>query len=93
VPVVAREFRRTERLIIRAQSYGPGSEIPAVTATLLNRVGGAMQDLPVTLDQQNGLAELDLPLSSIAPGEYVLDLRAKGQNGEAKQLVAFKVVS
>jgi len=93
VPVVAREFRRTERIIVRTQSYGPGTEIPTVSAKLLNRVGGSMQELPVTLDQQSGQAELDLPLSGIAPGEYVLDLRAKGQNGEAKQLVAFKVVS
>ena len=93
VPVVAREFRRTERLIVRAQSYGPGTEVPEVTAKLLNRVGGSMQDLPISLDQQSGQAQLDLPLSSIAPGEYVLDMRAKGQNGEAKQLVAFKVVS
>ncbi len=93
VPVVAREFRRTERLIVRAQSYGPGTEVPEVTAKLLNRVGGSMQDLPISIDQQSGQAQLDLPLSSIAPGEYVLDMRAKGQNGEAKQLVAFKVVS
>ncbi len=70
VPVVAREFRRTERLIVRAQAYGPGTEVPAVTARLLNRVGTAMQDLPVTLDQQTGVAQVDLPLSGIAPGEY-----------------------
>jgi VWFA-related protein len=93
VPAVAREFRRTERLIVRAQAYGPGTEVPAVTARLLNRIGTAMQDLPVTLDQQTGVAQLDLPLSGIAPGEYLLDLRAAGQGGEAKQLVAFKIVS
>ena len=93
VPVVGREFRRTERLIVRTQAYGPGTEVPAVTAKLLNRVGTAMQDLPVTLDQATGLAQVDLPLSAVAPGEYLLDLRATGQGGQAKQLVAFKVVS
>ena len=91
--MVAREFRRTERLIVRTQAYGPGTEVPAVTAKLLNRIGTAMQDLPVTLDQATGLAQVDLPLSGVAPGEYLLDLRATGQGGEAKQLVAFKVVS
>ena len=35
-----------------------------------------MQDLPVTLDQATGMAQLDLPLSGVAPGEYLLDLRA-----------------
>jgi VWFA-related protein len=93
VPVVAREFRRTERLIVRTQAYGPGTEIPAVTAKLLNRVGTSMLDLPITLDQATGMAQVDLPLSGIAPGEYLLDIRATGQGGEAKQLVAFKVVS
>ena len=93
VPVVVREFRRTERLIVRTQSYGPGTEVPTVTAKLLNRIGTAMQDLPVTLDHATGLAQVDLPLSGVAPGEYLLDLRATGQGGEAKQLVAFKVVS
>jgi VWFA-related protein len=93
VPVVAREFRRTERLIIRTQAYGPGTEVPAVTAKLLNRVGTAMQEIPVALDQQSGQAQIDLPLSGIAPGEYLLDVRASGQAGEAKHLVAFKVVS
>jgi VWFA-related protein len=93
VPIVAREFRRTERLIVRAQSYGPGTEVPAVTAKLLNRVGEPMRDLPVTLDQATGVAQLDLPLSGIAPGEYLLDFRATGHGGEAKQLVAFKIVS
>jgi hypothetical protein len=52
-----------------------------------------MQDLPVSFDGRSGMAQVDLPLSSFAPGEYLLDLRATGQGGEAKQLVAFKVVS
>ncbi len=91
VPVVAREFRRTERLVVRTQAYGPGTEIPAVTAKLLNRIGTPMQDVPVKMD--GGVAQVEMPLSGIAPGEYLLDLRAAGQGGEAKQLVAFKVVS
>ncbi len=93
VPAVTREFRRTERLIVRAQAYGPGTEIPVVTARLLNRIGVAMQELPVTTDQASGTAQVDLPLAGVAPGEYLLELRATGQGGEAKQLVAFKVGS
>ena len=93
MPVVAREFRRTERLFIRAQAYGPGTEIPAVTARLLNRVGGTMQDLPASVDQATGAVQVDMPLAGVAPGEYLLELKAAGQGGEAKQLVAFKIVS
>jgi hypothetical protein len=93
IPAVAREFRRTERLIIRTQAYGPGGDVPEVTATLLNRVGTAMQEVPVTRDHQSGQAQIDLPLAGIAPGEYLLDVRANGQGGEAKHLLAFRVVS
>ena len=83
--------RRTERLVVRTQAYGPGTEVPTVTARLLNRIGTPMQDVPVKM--VGGVAQVEMPLSGIAPGEYLLDLRAAGQGGEAKQLVAFKVVS
>src|SRR4030095_12892930 len=34
-----------------------------------------------------------VPLSSLAPGEYLVELKAKGSVGEAKQLIAFRVTS
>ena len=49
VPTIVREFRRTERLVIRSTAYGPGTDVPTVTARLLNRAGDAMQDLPVPI--------------------------------------------
>ncbi len=93
VPTIVREFRRTERLVIRSTAYGPGTDVPTVTARLLNRAGDAMQDLPVPIPPASGLVQLDLPLASLAPGEYLLELKAKGSAGEAKQLVAFRVTS
>ncbi len=93
VPTIAREFRRTERLVIRSTAYGPGTDVPTVTARLLNRAGDAMQDLPVPIPPASGLVQLDLPLASLAPGEYLIELKAKGSAGEAKQLVAFRVTS
>ncbi len=47
VPTIAREFRRTERLVMRTQVYGPGTEIPEVTVRVLNRAGDAMETLSV----------------------------------------------
>ncbi len=93
VPTIAREFRRTERLVIRSQAYGPGTDVPAVTARLLNRSGTPMQDLPVPIPPASGAVQLDLPLSGLAPGEYLVELKAKGAVGEAKQLIAFRVTS
>jgi hypothetical protein len=34
-----------------------------------------------------------VPLSGLAPGEYLVELKAKGAVGEAKQLIAFRVTS
>lgn len=93
VPEVERVFPRTMQLVIRANAYGPGTEKPAVSARLLNRDGDPMRELEVSPNGSSGAAQVQLPLSGLAPGEYLVELLAKGQGGEAKQLVAFKVVS
>ena len=41
----------------------------------------------------SGQVQLDVPLSSLAPGDYLVELKAKGSVGEAKQLIAFRVTS
>jgi len=53
-----------------------------------------MQDLPVTAPA-DGSSEtvIDLPVAGIAPGEYVLELKATGEGGDAKELVGFRVTS
>jgi hypothetical protein len=35
----------------------------------------------------------DVPLAGLAPGEYVLEIKATGEGGEAKELVGFRVTS
>ena len=91
VPVAAREFSRTDRLLIRVPAYAAGDTAPALTARLLNRAGQAMTDLAVApsaaskSDQQ-----IELPLSGLAPGEYIVEVKAVGE-GDVKQLVGFRV--
>ncbi len=93
VPVASREFSRTERLLIRFDAYGPGNEQPMVAAALLNRAGNKMSDLPVTPAKAGGTHQVDLSLSSIPAGEYLVEITAKGTGGDAKELVAVRVVS
>jgi hypothetical protein len=91
VPTTEREFSRTDRLFIRAEAYAPGGESPAVTARLLNRAGKSMADLPV--QQAAGRpSEIELALSPLAAGEYLIELNAKSQAGStAQELIAFRV--
>ena len=45
MPIAAREFSRTDRLIVRVPAYGPGGTTPALSVHLLNRAGSAMSEL------------------------------------------------
>jgi hypothetical protein len=93
VPVAAREFRRTERLIVRFQAMAPGETTPTREARLLNRAGQSMATLPVqAVPNAEGTSQIDLPLSGLPPGEYVLEIRAVAGEAETKQLLGFRVV-
>ncbi|HXE81341.1 MAG TPA: hypothetical protein VNK41_11350, partial [Vicinamibacterales bacterium] len=90
-PTAGREFRRTDRLLIRFDAYAPAGT-PKVAARLLNRTGQPMLDLPVA-PREGESFEVDLPLAGMAAAEYLVEITASGEAGEAKQLVAFRVVS
>jgi VWFA-related protein len=89
-PIAKREFSRAERLLIRVEAYAPAGTTPEVTAKLLNRDGHPMADVPVQSDPSKPFS-IDLPLASLAPGEYVLELDAKTASGSAQQMVGFKI--
>jgi hypothetical protein len=93
VPTANRDFRRTDRLIIRVDAYGPGGGSPEVTARLLDRAGEAMNDIAVGAGKTPGGHQIDLPLASLAAAEYVIEISAKGESGSAKQMIAFRIVS
>jgi VWFA-related protein len=97
VPVAARTFSRTERLLIRVPAYGQGDSFPTVTARLLNRRGVPMRQLqPVDGPLPPGTAQFDLPLASLAPDEYRVELEAANPTGprdEAKELIPFRVTN
>tara|TARA_Y100001949_G_scaffold169675_1_gene169884 strand:+ start:1567 stop:3624 length:2058 start_codon:yes stop_codon:yes gene_type:complete len=94
IPETGREFRRTDRLLVQVDAYGPGAVGPDVTAKLLNRGGQSMTDLPVQ-DPRGDIPYhmLDLPLASLAPGEYLIELTATIGDGTAQQLIAIRVTS
>lgn len=94
-PTTAREFSRTERLVLRFQAYAPGGGAATPTVQLLNRAGKKMADVPIkpaaTINEQT--FEVNLPLASLPAGEYLLELKLPGDGKEARQLVGFRVTS
>jgi hypothetical protein len=90
VPAARREFSRTERLLIRFDAYGDG---PVVNAALLNANGARMTEVPLGPAQAGGTHQISLPLGSLAPGAYVIEITAKGTAGTARELVPLRVGS
>jgi VWFA-related protein len=92
-PVAAREFSRTERLLIRVHAYSASGDRPSVSARLLNRLGQEMRMLDVAPGSGVGSDQIDLPLASLAAGEYTVELRAVTAQGEVKDLLNFRVTN
>lgn len=87
-PVVGREFRRTERLLVRFEVFGAGA--PEPVARLLNRDGDPLMDLPVEPSVADGEGyQADVRLAPLAAGEYLIELEA----GDVSELVAIRVGS
>ncbi|HKE87518.1 MAG TPA: VWA domain-containing protein [Vicinamibacterales bacterium] len=91
VPIANREFSRTERLLIRFDAYGVGTERPEPTAALLNNSGKKMSDVPVAAGTGGSSHQIDLSLASIPPGEYLVEITVKGS--DVKELVPLRVTS
>src|SRR5437660_1359199 len=76
-PAAALEVSRTALLRLRVPVCGPDEATPTVTATLLNPVGTPMRSLSeVPAQLPAGLVQFDLPLASLAPNEYRVEVVA-----------------
>jgi VWFA-related protein len=93
VPTAAREFSRTDRLLIRVPVYGPGGTTPPISVHLLNRGGSAMNEIQTVPSSQPGAQQIEMPLAGLAPGEYVIEIKAGGDGGEAQELIGFRVTA
>jgi hypothetical protein len=93
VPVAAREFSRTERLLIRFDAYAAGGETPQATAALLNRSGDKMSDVPVAAATGGGTHQINLGLASVPAGDYLVEITVTSASGEVKELVPLRVTS
>ncbi len=92
VPVAAREFSRTERLLIRFAAYGPSGIPPTVSAKLLGRTGLPLRDLQVSPPSTSNTENLiDLPLAGFAAGDYTIELSAASGSADVRDRLGFRV--
>lgn len=90
-PAASRRFRQTDRVVVDGDCYVAGGGEASMSARLLNAKGDSLVDLggsPV----HAGTARFRLPLSSLAPGLYVLRIDAHAAQDSVQQRMAFQVV-
>jgi VWFA-related protein len=92
LPIIEREFRRTDRLLVRIGAQSGTSHSPAITARLLNREGGEMSALPVSAAGFSDVSQIDVPLANIAVGDYLIEIVARDGPEQSSTLVAIRVV-
>jgi VWFA-related protein len=85
---VGREFDRLDRLFIRFPLYG--TDPPAPEVQLLNRQAKHLLPIPA-MRLANGSYQIDLPLASIARGDYLVSIEATRGEESAKALVPIRV--
>jgi VWFA-related protein len=88
-PDPSRQFRRTDRLVIRVPAYAGSTPVP-VTARLLNRLAQPMRTLDV-VGGDGDVTQFDLPLAPLAPGEYFLLFSVPGPAGPVDQRISFRI--
>jgi VWFA-related protein len=85
-----REFVRTDRLAIRLHTYGPSAPAAEVTGRLIDRRGATLIPLAIA-GSSKGWHHLDLPLASIAPGDFAVVFEARSGEHRAEAIVPLRV--
>jgi VWFA-related protein len=87
-----REFRRSDRVIVRIDAYGTAAGRAEVSAKLLGQKGKQLTELPVHPGPRPGSYQLELALGSIAKGEFLVEFSAQSGSERVQALVPFRVV-
>lgn len=93
LPVADRQFQRSERL--RAEWMVASSTPVRLRARLLQTSGRALNYAPPVVSEERGnvtLARVDLALTSIAAGDYLIELIAESNGNEESTLLAVRVL-
>ena len=88
-PETAREFARSDRIVMKIVLEGEGVPAAALSIGLIDRRGKRLTDLPFT-GVANGWL-LDLPLQSIARGDYLIEIAATAGETRSTAYVPIRV--
>jgi hypothetical protein len=91
IAFAGREFSRSDRLLLRVAPYGTASTNAEVTAQLVGARGSTLAELPIQAEGEGGAFRLDLPLSSLAAGEFLIAIAARTSAERVEALVPLRI--
>ena len=77
-------------MLIRIRAYGTQAQAAAITARLIDRKGATLIALPIT-GRPGDWQRLDLPLASIAPGDFAVVIEARSGDDRAETVVPLRI--
>jgi VWFA-related protein len=92
-PFPGREFERTDRIVIRFEVHGAAASTATVAARIFSQWGKDLAELPlVPRTTGDGPYEIDLPLSSVARGDFLIAVSATAGADTTRVFVPIRVV-
>jgi hypothetical protein len=85
-----RVFSRNDRLLIRFTLYGANAATADITAQLLNDHASPLTPLPVA--RKGNDCEIDLALTSIARGDFVIKIQAKHDSESVQSHLPLRII-
>jgi hypothetical protein len=77
---------------VRFSVDGNSAPEAAVSARLTNKAGATLLELPVAKTAEAGSYQIELPLTSLARGDYLIAVAAARGDERARALVPIRVV-
>jgi len=92
-PYAGHDFERTDHLLVRFSIAGQSSAEATIKASLLSRKGVSLASLPFApmAGRKDGY-EIDMPVGSIARGEYLIAIDASQGTIHTRALISFRVL-
>ena len=91
VPFAGRDFSRSDRLLLRVAAYGTAATDAEVTAQLVGPRGTTLAELPIHSEGEGVGFRLELPLSSLATGEFLIAIAARTPAERVETFVPLRI--
>jgi VWFA-related protein len=91
-PFAGREFVRSDRLLISFEVHGTSAPDAKVSARMISQWGKDLAELPLAPRTGDGPYEIELPLATVARGEFLVAISAAAGAHSTRAVVPLRIV-